>query len=194
MGARARRRARGRRRQPPRQHRDARVTPGRLRVLALAVALLGLGACGYSFRGTLPSHIKTVAVPIFLNRTQEPGVDSIITKAVAQAFATNGRLRVVRPADADAILEGEITNYGVAPIAYDPALNIQLYRLVVVLNLRMRDVRRNTVLFQQANVTEQADFRVAGPVSDTIAREETALTQASGEIARSIVSLAIDRF
>ena len=170
------------------------MRPGRLGGLALAVAILGLGACGYSFRGTLPSHIKTVAVPIFLNRTQEPGVDSIITAAVARAFATNGRLRVVRPADADAILEGEITNYGVAPIAYDPALNIQLYRLVVVLNLRMRDVRRNTVLFQQAYVTEQADFRVAGPVSDTIAREETALTQASGEIARSIVSLAIDRF
>jgi len=170
------------------------VTPGRLRVLALAVALLGLGGCGYSFRGTLPSHIKTVAVPIFLNRTQEPGVDSIITAAVARAFATNGRLRVVRPADADAILEGEIMSYGVWPIAFDPALNIQLYRLAVTLNLRMRDVRRNTVLFQQANVTEQADFRVVGAVSDTIAREETALTQASGEIARSIVSLAIDRF
>ena len=169
------------------------MTPGRLRVLALAVALLGLGGCGYSFRGTLPSHIKTVAVPIFLNRTQEPGVDSIITAAVARAFATNGRLRVVRPADADAILEGEIMSYGVWPIAFDPALNIQLYRLAVTLNLRMRDVRRNTVLFQQANVTEQADFRVVGPVSATIAREETALTQASAEIARSIVSLAIDR-
>jgi outer membrane lipopolysaccharide assembly protein LptE/RlpB len=169
------------------------VTPGRLGGLALAVAVLGLGGCGYSFRGTLPSHIRTVAVPIFLNRTQEPGVDSIITAAVARAFATNGRLRVVRPADADAILEGEIMSYGVWPIAFDPALNIQLYRLAVTLNLRMRDVRRNTVLFQQANVTEQADFRVAGPVSDTIAREETALTTASGEIARSIVSLAIDR-
>jgi len=170
------------------------VTPGRLRVLALAVALLGLGACGYSFRGTLPSHIKTVAVPIFLNRTQEPGVDSIITNAVAQAFVTNGRLRVVRLADADAILDGEIMSYSVSPIAYDQSLNIQLYRLVVVLNLRMRDMKRKTVLFQQTGVTEQADFRVVGPVSATIAREATALTQASGEIARSIVSLAIDRF
>jgi outer membrane lipopolysaccharide assembly protein LptE/RlpB len=169
------------------------VTSGRLGVLALAVAILGLGACGYSFRGTLPSHIHTVAVPIFLNRTQEPGVDSIITNAVAQAFATNGRLRVVRSADADAILDGEIMSYSVSPIAYDQSLNIQLYRLVVVLNLRMRDMQRKTVLFQQAGVTEQADFRVIGPVSATIAREETALTQASGEIARSIVSLAIDR-
>ncbi len=106
------------------------MTPGRLRVVALAVAILGLGACGYSFRGTLPSHIHTVAVPIFLNRTQEPGVDSIITKAVVQEFSTNGRLRVVRPAEADAILDGEIMSYSVSPIAYDQVLNIQIYRLV----------------------------------------------------------------
>jgi outer membrane lipopolysaccharide assembly protein LptE/RlpB len=167
---------------------------GRLGLLALAVAALGLGACGYSFRGTLPSHVRTVAVPIFMNRTQEPGVESIITRAVVQAFATNGRLRVVRTADADAILDGEVTSYGVEAIAFDATLNIQQYRLVVGLNLRMRDVRRQAVLFQQTGVTEQADFRVIGPVSATIAREETALTQAAAEIARSIVSLAIDRF
>ena len=170
------------------------MTPPRLGVLMLAVAALGLGACGYSFRGTLPSHVRTVAVPIFLNRTQEPGVESIITRAVVQAFATNGRLRVTRPADADAILEGEITSYGVQGIAFDETLNVQQYRLLVVLNLRMRDVRRSEVLFQQTGVTEQADFRVVGAVSSTIAREETALSQAAAEIARSIVSLAIDRF
>ena len=45
------------------------------------------------------------------------------------------------------------------------------------------DVRRNEVLFQQNGVMEQADFRVIGPVSATIAREETALTQAAAELA-----------
>ena len=166
----------------------------RLGVLGLAVAALVLGACGYSFRGTLPRHIRTVAVPIFVNRTQEPGVESIITRAIVQAFATNGRLRVVRPADADAILEGEVIGYGVGPLAFDQTLNIQQYRLVVTLNLTMRDLRRKEALFQRSNVTEQADFRVIGPVSTTIANEETALDQAAAEIARSIVSLAIDRF
>jgi outer membrane lipopolysaccharide assembly protein LptE/RlpB len=166
----------------------------RLGLLALALAAVGLGACGYSFRGTLPRHIRTVAVPIFMNRTQEPGVESIVTRAIVEAFATNGRLRVVRPADADAILEGEVTTYSVGAISFDQTLNVQQYRLVVVLNLRMRDLRRKEVLFQQTGVTEQADFRVIGPVSSTISREETALSQAAGEIARSIVSLAIDRF
>jgi outer membrane lipopolysaccharide assembly protein LptE/RlpB len=166
----------------------------RLGALALAVACLGLGGCGYSFRGTLPSHIRTIAVPIFVNLTREPGVESIITRAIVQALATNGRLRVVRPADADAILDGEVVSYSVDAIAFDEALSIQQYRLIVVLNLRMRDVRRNELLFAQRGVSEQADFRVAGSVSSTIAREETALAQASGEIARSIVSLVIDRF
>lgn len=166
----------------------------RLGALTLAVAALALGACGYSFRGTLPSHLQTVAVPIFVNRTSQPGVEAIITRAVAQAFVTNGRLRVVRTADADAILDGEVTGYSVSPIAFDPTLNIQEYRVVVVLNLKMRDVRRNATLFQQNGVSEQADFRVTGPVSATISIEETALTAAAGEIARSIVSLAIDRF
>ena len=162
--------------------------------LTLALVALALTACGYSFRGTLPSHVNTIAVPMFLNRTSQPGVEGIITRAVAQAFATNGRLRVVRAADADAILDGEVMSYAVGPIAFDQTLSIQQYRLTVVLNLRMRDVRRNTVLFQQAGVSEQADFRVAGPVSATVAVEESALTAAATEIARSVVSLAIDRF
>ena len=41
---------------------------GRGRALAL-LALIALGAgCGYSWRGTLPPHIRTVGVPVFANR------------------------------------------------------------------------------------------------------------------------------
>jgi len=162
--------------------------------LTLTVFALTLAGCGYSFQGTLPPHINTVAVPMFLNRTSQPGVEGIITNAVVHAFATNGRLRVVRTADADAVLNGEVTSYSVGPIAFDQSLGIQEYRLVVTLNLRMQDVRRNVVIFQQNGVSEQADFRVVGSVSTTVSVEQTALTAAAGEIARSIVSLAIDRF
>jgi outer membrane lipopolysaccharide assembly protein LptE/RlpB len=170
------------------------MTRRHLGVVALAWAAGLLAGCGYSFHGTLPPHVRTVAVPMFLNKTEEPGVEAIITRAVAEAFATNGRLRVVGAAEADSILEGEVTGYSVQGIAFDQTLNVQQYRLVVTLTLRMRDVQKNKVLFQQAGVTEQADFRIAGPVSATIGRERTALTLAAAEIARAIVSLAVDRF
>ena len=161
--------------------------------LLLLAALLG-GGCGYTVRGTLPSHIKTVAVPIFRNHTPEPAIEGFITRAVVEAFSTNGRLKVVSSDQADAILDGDITGYTVSSIAFDKDARIRQYRLVVTLNLRMRDVRQNTVLFHQNDVREQADFRVQDIVSQTISREETALRAAAVDIGRSIVSLAVTRF
>ena len=119
----------------------------RLRGAALVALASVLGGCGYSFHGTLPAHVKTVAVPIFVNRTQQPAVEGVITRAIVDAFATNGRLRVVRTEDADSILEGEVLQYNVNAIAVDPSLNVQQYRLGVTLNLRMRDLRLNKLLF-----------------------------------------------
>jgi outer membrane lipopolysaccharide assembly protein LptE/RlpB len=161
-------------------------------VLLLVVALLS--GCGYTLQGTLPSHIQTVAVPIFRNLTPEPAIEGFITRAVVEAFANNGRLKVVSRAEADAILEGEIVGYTVTSIAFDKDANVRLYRLLVTLNLQMRDVRRSTVLFQQAGVREQADFRVQNAVSQTISREETALQAAAVDIGRAVVSLAVTRF
>ena len=161
---------------------------------SLLLLLVSVSGCGYSLRGSLPSHIQTIAVPIFVNRTQEPAVDSFITRAVVEAFATNGRLRLARVEDADSILEGEIIGYAVDSIAFDRNANVRLYRLRMTLNLTMRDLRQNKVLFRQANFTEKSDFRVQGSVSQTIAREDTALRQAAVDIARAVVSLAIDRF
>jgi outer membrane lipopolysaccharide assembly protein LptE/RlpB len=161
--------------------------------LALAAALLASG-CGYTVGGTLPPHIQTIAVPIFRNSTREPAVESLITRAVVEAFSTNGRLRVVNSSQADAVLDGDITGYSIASIAFDKDANVRLYRLVVTVNLRMRDVKRNTVLFEQRQVQEQADFRVLGQVSQTIGREETALRVAAADIGRAIVALTVTRF
>ena len=161
----------------------------------LLLPLAGLlGGCGYTVRGTLPAHIQSIAVPIFRNRTQEPAVDSLITRAVVEGFSTNGRLRVVGSEQADAILDGEVIGYAIGSIAFDKDANVRLYRLVVTVNLRLRDLRQNTVLFQQNDVREQADFRVQDAVSQTISREGTALRAAATEIGRNIVSLTLTRF
>ena len=166
------------------------MRPGGL-LLVLGALLTG---CGYTVHGTLPPHIQTVAVPIFHNRTPEPAIEGFITRAVVEAFSTNGRLKVVGSDKADAILDGEITGYNVTSIAFDRDANVRQYRLLLTVNLRMRDLRRNTVLFQQNDVREQADFRVQNAVSQTISREETALRAAAVDIGRAIVSLAVTRF
>jgi outer membrane lipopolysaccharide assembly protein LptE/RlpB len=169
---------------------------GPVRPLALGLVLLAaaLAGCGYSFRGNLPDHIQTVAVPVFANKTGEPAVENFLTSAVLEAYSTNGRLRVVRRQDADAILEGEVVGYSLESIAYDSQANVTQYRLLVTMNLRFRDVRRNKVLFEEQHLRGKADFRVQNSVAQTISREESALHSAAIEIARAIVSLTLTRF
>ena len=167
----------------------------RLRVLlVLTAGALVLAGCGYSLRGSLPGHIRTVAVPVFANKTQQPAVENFLTRAVIEAFVTSGRLRVVRPEEADSILEGEIVGYQLDSLAYDERANVREYRLTVTLNLQFRDVRQNVMLWRQERVREKADFRVVGQVAATISSEESALRLAAVDIGRAIVNLAVDRF
>ena len=70
---------------------EARRRAGR--GLGLILPAVVLAGCGYGTRGSLPDHIKTVAVPIFKNRTLQPGVDSAITSGVVNAFSSGGRVQ-----------------------------------------------------------------------------------------------------
>jgi hypothetical protein len=167
---------------------------GRARALGLGLIALVVAGCGYSMRGNLPDHIQTVAVPVFTNRTAEPAVENFLTSAVVEAFSTNGRLRVVGPENADSLLEGEVIGYALESIAFDRQANVRQYRLVVTMNLRFRDLRRNAILFEQQRLREKADFQVLGAVSQTISREEGAVRAAAIDIARSIVSMTVERF
>jgi hypothetical protein len=163
-------------------------------LLVVGAALWWSAGCGYSLRGNLPGHLQTVAVPVFLNRTPVPAVENFLTVAVVDAFATNGRLRVTSVERADSILEGEITGYTLQSIAFDSVANVRQFRLTVTLNLRFRDVRRNEVLFQRAGYSDRADFTVPATVAETVTVTEAAVQQAATQIARSVVSFAIERF
>lgn len=166
----------------------------RARGRALALGLLAVAGCGYSFRGTLPEHIQTVAVPVFVNKTGEPRIESLLTNGVVEAFSTNGRLRVVKREDADAVLEGEVIGYSVQSISYDSQANVRQYRLVVTMNLKLLDMKKSAVLFEEHGLREKADFNVMNAVSQTISVEETAVRTAATEIGRAIVSLTVSRF
>ena len=164
------------------------------RAIALGLLAAAITGCGYSFRGNLPEHIQTVAVPVFANKTGEPRIESLLTNGVVEAFSTNGRLRVVKREDADAVLEGEVIGYSVQSISYDSQANVRQYRLTVTLNLKLLDMKKSIVLFEEHSLSEKADFQVMNAVSQTISVEETAVRTAATEIGRAIVSLTVNRF
>ena len=163
--------------------------PARRARRVLGLALASVLVAGYGTRGNLPDHIKTVAVPIFKNRTLEPGVESVVN-----AFSSGGRVRVVPLAEADAILEGEVVGYSLEGLAFDRSAIVRAYRLRLTLNVEFRDVKRSAMLWRQEGLQETSDFQVEGTVSDTVARGQGAVLQAATEIGRKVVNLAVDRF
>ena len=66
-------------------------------------------SCGYySFTGSIPSDIKTVAVPLFDDNTSFPGVREDLTNNVIDAFINDNTLQVVPESKADLVITGTI--------------------------------------------------------------------------------------
>lgn len=152
------------------------------------------GGCGYSVSGNLPANVKTVAVRVFANQTQQPNVETFITRGIVEAFSTSGILTVANPDEADTVMDGEVVGYALIPLSYNAAANVTEYRVLVTLNVRFLDVRNRRPLLDLKGVQEKGDFVAAPTVAGSLAQEETGLRQAAREIGRTVVSLAIDRF
>ena len=74
--------------------------PQRLGLLFLGVLLLA--GCGpYHLGTTLPDNMRTVFVPTFVNRTNEPGIEIDVTNAVITRFRVDGNLAPVSEKEAD---------------------------------------------------------------------------------------------
>jgi outer membrane lipopolysaccharide assembly protein LptE/RlpB len=161
------------------------------------VAALALGAviagCGYSLSGNLPPHIRTVAVPTFKNRTLLPGLENVLTPAVARAFANSGRLRLTSLGEADSVLEAEVTGYQLQSTAFSAQENVTEYRVVVTLNVHFRE-RGGRTLWRQNGLEDKADFRAPGQVAPLFPINEAALQRVADELAAKIVTFAVEQF
>jgi len=80
---------------------------GWLSLLGVAV-LLPVGGCGYSTQGIFPEAYRTVAVPVFDNRTFYRGVELEMTEAVIKAIESRTPYKVVGASVAETTLTGTI--------------------------------------------------------------------------------------
>lgn len=155
-----------------------------------------LTGCGYRFagRGSVPQDIRTIAVPVFLNRTSETGVENILTSALVAEFTRTGRVRVADEAVADAVLKGAITSYAVSPIFYSPDGRIRRYRVTIVVDAEL--VGRNPAakgqrgsLWTAKGLTENEDYDSLPDILLTKAGEKEAVER----IARDLMEEVHDR-
>jgi hypothetical protein len=143
-----------------------------LSALAPLVLLATATGCGYGQAGGGPGSfagyrsgslyrgdVKTVAVPIFTNRTFRRGVEFYLSKAVVNQLEARSPYKVVSRERADTVLEGEIVDINVRTLSEDPQVSLpqeQLYRVRV--NFTWKDLRSGRILVQRRRFEETGPF------------------------------------
>lgn len=141
----------------------------------LLLPIIALGGCGYHWSNMGPGaassdpefkwpslyreDVKTVAVPVFTNRTYYRGVEFNLTKAVVNQIETRTPYKVVPREQADTVLEGNIVDCAVhyqSRSAINGLPQEQLFYLVV--SFTWKDLRTGKILVMRNGFEQTSSY------------------------------------
>lgn len=165
-------------------------------------ALLALG-CGYTLAGRgsfLPSHINAIGIPTFVNRTSVFNLETQLTQKVQSEFISRSRYEILPDAtDADAVLTGEVMSVAIVPASFSADQIASRYIITMNARVELRDVRDNTILWENASLVFRQDYEAQSgeSVLDPAAffgQDVNALERMSSDFAQTIVSAILEAF
>jgi hypothetical protein len=165
-----------------------RNLPQTLIVLALGLFLIAphTGCVGYKLGSNLPPGIRSVFVPMFINDTGEPGLESPTTSAAIEEIQKDGSLQV-RPRDqADCVLEVKLTTYKLVPVRYrkDQTTTAQEYRLELTADFVLKKLPGNEIVAQGTKIVGFTNLQA---LSDLPSARRTALQPTARDLAYRII-------
>jgi outer membrane lipopolysaccharide assembly protein LptE/RlpB len=166
------------------------------RWLFLVFLALVLPSCGlYSTHpGSLPGHIKTLAVPAFDNRTTQVGLDEEITQAVIQSFVSDNHLKIVAESDANAVLTGAVVDYKNTVFGFTGREQAQEYRVTITVAVRLMDKVKNRELWRDDDMVKTQNYYVISVPGQEPQDEVSGRKQAVQKIADEILSRTIENW
>jgi hypothetical protein len=120
----------------------------RIKLLLLSFTII-IAGCSYSFKGSLPSHIKTVAVPLFDDNTAYPGIREDLTNGLIDEFIADNSLKIAPESQADLIISGVITSIRQRASMLAGGETVQEYQVYVNVRVKCEDLRNNKVLWEK---------------------------------------------
>lgn len=163
-----------------------------------------LSGCGYTTQSLLPSDFKSIYVDNFKNsinvsaeqsdirmyRGYRPGMEVNLTKAVRDKFLFDGNLKIANSdTDADIVLRSELIDYRREPLIYDVHMNIQQYRIKLIINMRLENAKTGKTIWEEKGFAGETDYATQGIYSKS---EESAIQDATADLARRIVERTIE--
>jgi outer membrane lipopolysaccharide assembly protein LptE/RlpB len=166
--------------------------------LAAGSILLSV-ACGYQVAGTatrLPPDIKTIAIPVFTNKSTRFRIEQRVSAAVTHEFIERTSYRVTPDiAGADAELKGTINSVHSGVLTFDPNTGrATTFQIQVAANVQLIDLHTKKVVFSNPNYIFREQYQVSQSTSALYEESEPALNRLSQDFARTLVTDIIENF
>jgi outer membrane lipopolysaccharide assembly protein LptE/RlpB len=172
---------------------------GKALVAGLAASLLFLAGCGYHTAGSaahLPQTVHTLAVPTFQNVTQSYHTEVSFTQAVIKEFSSRTPYHLVpgNDPDADATLNGTITNFEVIPLTYNSQTGQSSSFLVTIKAKVVLTDRNKKVLYQDSTYLFRQQYETTEDLVTFILEDPAATQRLSRDFAQAVVSDILESF
>ncbi len=125
----------------------------------LCVSFVGCGV--YTFSGsTLPSHLKTVDIPLFTNKSLQPGVAEDITAKLNSKVQEDNLLKPVSQ-NSDATITGKVLSYDNRPYTYGSKsvrnVDVSSYSVKISVEVEFLDNKKDKTIYKGV-ITEEGIY------------------------------------
>ena len=165
-------------------------------VLAWAAAI---GSCGYHTAGRavrLPPSTRSIAVPVFINQTQNYRIEQMFTRDVVRELLGRTHYRITEDPgqSADLVLKGTVLSARTAPLTFD-AQTGRISSAMVTVSMKISLVDHSGhILFENPNYVFRQQYQVSQEVASFFEEETPALQRMSQDFARTLVSDILEAF
>ena len=167
-----------------------------------AQAFLFITGCGFHLMGRgsgLPSHIKSIGVITFENKTSHFEVEQRITDAlVNELLRRKGYKIVAGSGDADAVLSGSVVEFEAKPVEFDERSYATKVEIKVRAEVSFVDSSTGNVLWRNDNYLFQDQYEVEGTATEAgeafFDQEIETVERIAKDFARTIVSALLEGF
>jgi outer membrane lipopolysaccharide assembly protein LptE/RlpB len=169
---------------------------------AIAVLLATIVAvtpgCGYHLAGranTLPPEVRSIGIPIFVNRTNRPELEQRVTEAVIDEFSTRGRLRILAGEEgADAVLRGTLYTYTTMPVVLNEQGRARRYEILITADVTLTQAATDRVLWENDHFLFKRQYEVPETSIAYVDREIIAIDEVAGDFASTVVTSILEGF
>jgi hypothetical protein len=130
--------------------------------MPVSAALFLLSGCGvYTFSGsTLPSHLKTVEIPLFINNSLQPGVAESVTDLLNQRVQSTNLMKPVA-GNGDAVIRGKVLSYVNQPYTYGSEtrrdVTVSSYTVRISVEIEFFDTVKDKAIYKGV-ITEEGVY------------------------------------